>query len=293
MKKNILIAFLVITGMALILYPFISSFIDGFGKAQFIADYKNYINTLTNDQKEEKIENAKRYNEDLGKDIHIDVSLEEKEEKDIMKYSKIFDIGEAIGYINVPKIDINLPIYHGTTKKILKDGVGHLESSSLPVGGKGTHAVLAGHTGLAKGKIFDNIDKLEIGDSFYITVLDKKMEYKVDNKIIVEPNDIDAIKINPDKDYVTLVTCTPKFINSHRLLVRGERVEKKEKAEKEETIHDIETENVIPTAESQNMEEHKENKRFTEKLDKKAGIIIGIILILISIFILSHKYIKD
>ena len=118
-----------------------------------------------------------------------------------------------------------MPIYHGISENVLQTGVGHLQGTSLPIGGKGTHSVLAGHTGLASNKIFDNIDKLEVGDTFYIYVLKRTLEYRVDDVKVVEPGDVDAIERNPDKDYITLVTCTPYMVNTHRLLVRGARVE--------------------------------------------------------------------
>ena len=292
MKKNIIVTLLVLIGITLILYPFISNYINGINQTKVIVDYQNEVEKISDEQKEEKIRNAEKYNEELEKDIHVDVSLENDNQNTPPSYLNLLDIGETMGYINIPKIEINLPIYHGTSNDVLKSGVGHLESSSLPVGGKGTHAVLAGHTGLATGKIFDNIDKLEIGDIFYINVLNKNLEYKVDNIVIVEPDDTNTIKVDPEKDYVTLVTCTPKVINSHRLLVRGERVDESTKKYFAEEQNNEKKEN---TTKQEVIKENKKQENVILKYIKENNrivIILGIIIILIGIFILSHKYIK-
>ena len=149
-------------------------------------------------------------------------------------------------------IQVYLPIYQGINKDILNSGVGHIEKTSLPVGGKNTHSVLAGHSGLARTKIFDDIDKLKIGDRFYIHVLDEILIYQVDKIDVVKPDDTDTIKVEEDKDYVTLVTCTPRKKNTHRLLVRGTRVEKINEinsieqsiqSKQEPTIQELKTEN--------------------------------------------------
>ena len=284
MKKNIIAGLLFITGIIFIIYPFISDQITKKNQTKVISNYQNEVEVLTQEQKEEKFKNAEKYNNELAKDIHVDVSLEENEED--TDYTSLLDIGEIMGYINIPKIGVDLPIYHGTSDVVLKNGVGHLESSSLPVGGKNTHCVLAGHTGLASGRVFDNIDKLEFGDVFYINVLDKTLEYKVDNIVKVDPNDTEAIKLNPDKDYVTLVTCTPRLVNSHRLLVRGERVQetKQKNTNKEFEKKEPSSEKIIMIEEN--------NFETVLKGDKKIYLIIGSILVLIGIFIWSHKFIK-
>ena len=154
----------------------------------------------------------------------VDISLNSSEEKKKVSYYNVLNVGEAMAYITIPKINVYLPIYHGISDNVLQSGVGHIENTSLPIGGPGTHCVLPGHTGLSRTKMFDDINKLELGDKFYITVLGKKLVYEVDKIIVVEPDNKDAIKIEPNKDYVTLLTCTPYMINTHRLLVRGVRV---------------------------------------------------------------------
>ena len=285
-KKNILSGIMFLIGIVLILYPFIISYITEKDQAKVITDYQSEVEVLTQSQKDEKIKNAEKYNNELSKDIQVDVSLDKTEEEN-KDYLNMLDIGNTMGYISIPKIKVELPIYHGTSDIVLKNGVGHLEGTSLPIGGKNTHCVLAGHTGLASGKIFDNIDKLEFGDIFYIKVLDKTLEYKVVNIVKVAPNDTEAIKLDPEKDYVTLVTCTPRLINSHRLLVRGERVQDEKSNITNEEFEKIEpsSQKVITTEEN--------NLKTIIKGDKKIYIILGSILILIVIFICSHIFIKN
>ena len=284
-KKNIISSIMLIIGIVLVLYPFILNYITEKDQANVIADYQSEVNILTQSQKNEKIKNGEKYNSELSEDIHVDVSLDKTEEN--IDYINVLDIGDIMGYISIPKIKVELPIYHGTSDNILKNGVGHLESSSLPIGGKNTHCVLAGHTGLASGKIFDNIDKLEFRDIFVIKVLDKTLEYKVVNIVKVDPNDTEAIKLDPEKDYVTLVTCTPRLINTHRLLVRGERVQDEKSNITNEEFEKIEpsSQKVITTEEN--------NLKTIIKGDKKIYIILGSILILIVIFIWSHIFIKN
>ena len=284
-KRNILSGIMFIIGVILILYPFILNYITEKDQAKVITDYQSKVEVLTQSQKDEKIKNAEKYNNELSKDIKVDVSLNEAEEK--TDYLNMLDIGNTMGYISIPKIKVELPIYHGTSDIILKNGVGHLEGTSLPIGGKNTHCVLAGHTGLASGKIFDNIDKLEFGDIFYIKVLDKTLEYKVVNIVKVDPNDTEAIKLDPEKDYVTLVTCTPRLINSHRLLVRGERVQ-----DEKSNITNEEFEKIEPSSQKVITTEENSFKTII-KGDKKIYIILGSILILIVIFICSHIFIKN
>ena len=291
MKKNIIVFILIVIGVTLIIFPFISDYITEHAQTKVVTEYQNEIGALTDNQKEEKFRNAEKYNNELEKDFHIDVSLEDdenNEEDENSKYLSQLDIGATMGYISIPKIGVELPIYHGTSDVVLKNGVGHFEASSLPVGGKNSHCVLAGHTGLASGKIFDNIDKLQLEDIFYLNVLDKTLEYKVDNIVKVDPNDTEQIKIVPEKDYVTLITCTPRLINSHRLLVRGERVQDTKKI-----IGNIENfEEKVPSSEKIITIEENNSFKTIIMSDKKIYIILGSVFILVGIFIGSHKFIK-
>lgn len=169
------------------------------------------------------LESARAYNEELATcDYRWRLTDEQKAD-----YEAQLDVtGEGVmGYVDIPKIDVELPIYHGTSEAVLTVGVGHIEGSSLPVGGVGTHAVISGHRGLPSATLFTDIDQLAEGDVFYLRVLDEVLAYEVDQILTVEPDDLSALAIEEDKDLCTLVTCTPYGINTHRLLVRGHRTE--------------------------------------------------------------------
>ena len=294
-KRKIIVIALSLIGVILITYPFVSNIIRVFTQTTVISSYENTVKNLSEDEKKEKIENAELHNEELEKDAYIDISLKEKQEE-LPSYMNLLDLGETMGYIVIPKIEVNLPIYHGIGEDVLQNGVGHIDSSSLPIGGKGTHAVIAGHTGLAKMKIFDNLNDLVIGDIFYIKILEKILKYKVDRKEIVEPYDTETIKIEEDKDYVTLVTCVPKYINSHRLLVRGERVETEEIVDKTiiENTYDSEnlkgdkdtTDEKIKEKDILNEEINKANKWIITTKIVKLAILILLFLIIVFIIML-------
>ena len=232
MKIRAIEIILVIIGISTIGYPIISNYINSYNETTVISEYQENINNLTDEQREEELKKAQEYNEEINKEGIVDISLDnsskDKTDTSYVSYLNVLNIGNAIGYISIPKLNVYLPIYHGISENVLQTGVGHLQGTSLPIGGKGTHAVLAGHTGLASNKIFDDINKLEIGDKFYIYVLKRTLEYKIDDIKVVLPDAVDAIERDMDKDYITLVTCTPYMVNSHRLLVRGERVEESE-----------------------------------------------------------------
>ena len=174
------------------------------------------------------IEQAQEYNESLiGIGSIADPFSESNEnqtENDV--YNNLLKIDDTgmMGYIDIPKLDVVLPVYHGTSEKVLQSGVGHLKNTSLPVGGESCHAVLSGHRGLANAKIFTDLNKMEVGDVFYIKVLHHTFAYQVDQILTVLPSDTDSLQIEKGKDYVTLVTCTPYAVNTHRLLVRGTRI---------------------------------------------------------------------
>ena len=249
-KKIIIYILLIVLGITLIAYPFVSNYISLYKQASKISEYSENVKKIPEEKKKQELENAKTYNENLEHDTAVDLSLN-KEEKNTNK-TNILKIGETIGYISIPEIQVYLPIYQGINKEILNSGVGHIEKTSLPVGGKNTHSVLAGHSGLARTKIFDDIDKLKIGDRFYIHVLDEILIYQVDKIDVVKPDDTDTIKVEEDKDYVTLVTCTPRKKNTHRLLVRGTReekineinsIEQSIQSKQEPTIQELKTEN--------------------------------------------------
>lgn len=205
------------------LYPSISDYWNSFHQSQAIASYVEQVEKLDDNAYEAIWADAVKYNEKL-KGNQDSFYLTEKAWEE---YNSMLDIsgGGIMGYIEIPMIDCNLPIYHGTEEAILQVAIGHLEWSSLPVGGASTHCVISGHRGLPSAKLFTDLDRMVVGDIFMMRVLDEVMTYEVDQIKIVLPEEMDYLKIEEGKDYCTLVTCTPYGINSHRLLVRGHRIE--------------------------------------------------------------------
>lgn len=217
---------LFVSGLMILFYPFVSNIIANRHASEVVRSYENEVRQMEGNQLDATKEAARRYNEQLS-DI---ISVEEDKNKSI-KYLDMVDAGVALGYIVIPKIDVNLPIYSGIDEEVLRRGVGHLEQSSYPLGGESTHCVLTGHRGLPSAALFTDLDKLELGDEFYLHVLDEVLAYKVDQIKVVEPNESGDLEIEEGMDYCTLVTCTPYAINTHRLLVRGIRTEYKEEQE--------------------------------------------------------------
>jgi sortase A len=209
-------------GLALLLYPSVSDYWNGLHQSKAIADYNEIVAKMDSDEYNRVLSAAVEYNSKLP--IGSSKFTLNDEERQI--YNSMLNISPdgTMGYIEIPSINCTLPIYHGTSNSVLEVGVGHLEGSSLPVGGESTHCVLSGHRGLPSAKLFSNLDKLVEGDIFMIRTLDEVLTYQVDQILIVLPDDIDALAIEKGKDYCTLVTCTPYGVNTHRLLVRGHRI---------------------------------------------------------------------
>ncbi|KIR01371.1 Sortase A, LPXTG specific [Lachnospiraceae bacterium TWA4] len=211
-----------LVGLSLLLYPTISNYWNSFHQSRAIKEYTAKVAELDRSEYERILSSAKKYNENLIKNPIYTMSDSQK----IDYESQLNVSGDGImGYIDIPSINCSLPIYHGMDEAILQVAVGHIDWTSLPVGGKGTHCALSGHRGLPSAKLFTDLDRLVIGDIFQITVLDEILTYQVDQIVIVEPNDSTELEPQKDKDYCTLVTCTPYGINSHRLLIRGERTD--------------------------------------------------------------------
>lgn len=226
MKKHlstILLVFVLFLGVAILLYPTVSDYWNSFHQSRAIASYIEQIENIDPVDYEREWARARKYNEELTqKPNRFMLSEEEYEEYESM----LNPTGSGImGYIEIPKINCSLPIYHGTDEAVLQIAVGHIEGTSLPTGDIGTHTVLSGHRGLPSAKLFTDLDQMEESDLFVIRVMDQIMTYEVDQVLIVLPEELDALAIDPEQDYCTLVTCTPYGINSHRLLVRGHRVE--------------------------------------------------------------------
>ncbi len=227
-KKNnnwttVFLVLLLLAGVSLLLYPSLSDYWNSMHQTRAIASYAETVSQLDTAQYDEMWKAAQDYNRSLAqRETAFALTDEQK-----AAYESLLDVSGlgAMGYIEIPEIDCSLPIYHGTEESVLQVAVGHLEWSNLPVGGEGTHCVLSGHRGLPSAKLFTNLDKLAVGDTFLLRVLDEVLTYEVDQILIVEPEQVDALGIVPGEDYCTLVTCTPYGINTHRLLVRGHRVE--------------------------------------------------------------------
>ena len=229
MKKHlstILLVFILLLGVAILLYPTLSDYYNSFHQSRAIASYIEQMEAVDPMDYQREWERARAYNDALSKKPNRFLLSEEE----YSEYENLLNLtGSGImGYIEVPKIDCTLPIYHGTDEAVLQIAIGHIEGSSLPTGEPGTHAVLSGHRGLPSAKLFTDLDKLELGDLFVIRVLDEVMTYEVDQVLIVLPEEMDALAIDPEQDYCTLVTCTPYGVNTHRLLVRGRRTENAE-----------------------------------------------------------------
>ena len=227
-KKNnnwttVFLVLLLLAGVSLLLYPSLSDYWNSMHQTRAIASYAETVSQLDTAQYDEMWKAAQDYNRSLAeRETAFALTDEQK-----AAYESLLDVSGlgVMGYIEIPEIDCSLPIYHGTEESVLQVAVGHLEWPSLPVGGEGTHCVLSGHRGLPSAKLFTNLDKLAVGDTFLLRVLDEVLTYEVDQILIVEPEQVDALGIVPGEDYCTLVTCTPYGINTHRLLVRGHRVE--------------------------------------------------------------------
>lgn len=235
MKKGRLSTALLIlvffVGVSLLLYPTVSDYWNTLHQSRAIVEYASQVEELDNDRYAKLWEEAHRYNEALTlKTDRFKLSEEEQ-----LEYESLLNVSGngVIGYIEIPRIHCSLPIYHGTDESVLQVAVGHVQGTSLPVGGPGTHSVLSGHRGLPSAKLFSELNELEEGDQFSLRILDETLAYEVDQILTVLPYELDALEIDPEKDYCTLVTCTPYGINTHRLLVRGHRVEIKEEPEPE------------------------------------------------------------
>ena len=225
MKKHIstiVFALIFLVGLAVMLYPTVSDYVNSKHQTQAVAAYQEAVSDMTEEDYDKIFAAAEEYNQKLAKtpEAFYDPSLVGED------YEKILDVtGTGImGVVSIPKINVELPIYHGTEDSVLQVGAGHLQGSSLPVGGASTHSVICGHRGLPSSTLFTHLDRLEKGDTFSITILNRTMTYKVDLISIVEPDEVDKLQIEDGEDYCTLQTCTPYGINIQRLLVRGTHI---------------------------------------------------------------------
>lgn len=220
---NLLLVLILLAGLALLLYPSFSDYWNSFHQTRAITSYAENVANLDEDKYDEIWSAAWDYNQSLLSRA-TGFALSDELKADYQSLLNVSDLG-IMGYIEIPEINCSLPIYHGTEESVLQIAVGHLEWSSLPVGGESSHCVLSGHRGLPSAKLFTNLDKLREGDVFMLRVLDEVLTYEVDQILIVEPQETSDLQIVPGEDLCTLVTCTPYGINTHRLLVRGHRIE--------------------------------------------------------------------
>lgn len=225
MKKGtvrLIFIIMFILGIVILLYPSISQYYNSFVQSSAVSNYDKIFANMKDKDYSKDFKDADTYNQKLLK-----LKYPLAQYKKLSGYKDLLNVNNngMMGYISINKIKVEIPIYHGTGASVLNVAVGHLEGSSLPVGGKSTHSVLSAHRGLPSAKLFTDLNKIEVGDIFEITVLDRKLTYQVDKISVVEPNDVTNLKIKKNEDYVTLMTCTPYGLNTHRLLVRGVRIE--------------------------------------------------------------------
>lgn len=280
-RKNtiIIICFIlvILLGAGAAAYPLIASINNEHTQSLVQTEYEEKLQQLDTSEIDAALAAAREYNKTIST---VQIEDVDKIKADLPPYEDLLNLANngIMGYIEIPTINIDLPIYHGTTGAAMEKGAGHMEGTSLPVGGIGTHAVISAHSGMASAKLFTDLDKLKLGDMFFITVCNQKLAYEVDNIAVVEPTDIDLIRIDTQQDYVTLLTCTPYGVNTHRLLVRGHRVEMAEEA-----IAEVE-EKAKP-----------EGSTWIEKYEQ--GILIGVAiflgLLLIALLVYFTKRLKQ
>ncbi|WP_300922660.1 class C sortase [uncultured Dubosiella sp.] len=226
MKKHwstVLLVMMFTVGLSLLLYPTVSDWFNSLEARRLMGDYTQSVAEISNEEYEELLQKAKEYNAELvNKANPFNLSEEEEAEYESMLHLSSSDV---MGVVKIPSIRVNLPIYHGVEESTIQNAIGHIPGSSLPIGGESTHTIISGHRGLPSAKLFTDLDQLEVGDYFMFQVLDDTYTYQVDQIKIVEPNDFTYLQIEEGKDLATLQTCTPYGINTHRLLIRGHRVD--------------------------------------------------------------------
>jgi sortase A len=227
MKKTVLIVILMIAGAAIAAYPFIADLRSAQVDRELLQAYDRTVDGLDAQTLTDELERAHAYNDSVSGKVVEDPFVAGSGAALPLGYGDVLNVqgNGLMGYLTIPKLDISLPVYHDTTEEILQKGIGHIPTTALPVGGEGTHCVLTGHRGLSGRELFTNVDKLAIGDIFYMTVLGEIIAYEVDDIRTTLPADVTGITSVEGKDYMTLATCTPLGINSHRLLIRGIRTD--------------------------------------------------------------------
>lgn len=238
--KNLIWKLIFLIGALILAYPIISRFYYRIESNDQVEVFNEGKSKLDEEEIKRRIGLAKAYNDSLAGVVPEDPFAQKKQEEGKKEYARMLEVEEMIGHVEIPKINQDLPVYAGTSEDVLQNAVGHLEGTSLPIGGNNTHTVLTAHRGLPEKTLFTNLNELEIGDKFYIHNIEGTLAYQVDQIKTIEPTDFEELMISPGHDYATLLTCTPFMINSHRLIVRGHRVEYVESVD-EELIKDAKT----------------------------------------------------
>lgn len=269
MKKTSTIFCIIIffIGLSLLLYPLISNWINEKKQLSAINEYEKNFENLGNEEYEKILENAQKYNEDLLNDYQTTFD-------DTNRYNSqlITRNSNIMGYIEIEKLNLRIPIYHGTSDSTLQSGIGHMMGSSIPIGGQGTHSVLFGHSGLPTSKLFSNLDKMKVGEQFCIHVLKERLYYEAEEIIVIEPEElVEYLKINREKDQVTLVTCTPYGINTHRLLIIGNRTDK--------DVQSMDVSNIID----------RDDQKLSS-VNFVLVVIVSVLIIFISVTVLIIRY---
>lgn len=270
-KSNIFFAFIFLLGMGVMAYPLISRLYYRVDSTNEVKSFQKAMEGLDPEEVAKRIDLARAYNETLvsSSDAPDDPYDKKRHEEGRANYAKMLELEEKIGHVEVPKIDINIPIYAGTSEDVLQKGAGHLEGTSLPIGGRDTHTVITAHSGLPTARLFSDLKSMAVGDKFYIHNIEGTMAYQVDEIQVIEPTDLSSLLVEEGRDLATLLTCTPIMINSHRLLVRGHRVE------------------YIPEIEEDQIQELKANFRY--KVLFFASLILILILTIAIIRLRSKK----
>ena len=225
MKKHlstIILVLILVIGLSLLLYPTVADWWNSFHASRAIASYDSIVANLSDEDYTSLFEDAQAYNRKLAQ-LKYPIMYYDQ----IEGYNDLLNItgNGVMGYVEIPRIDVRLPIYHGTSEGVLQIAAGHMEGTSLPTGGESTHCALSAHRGLPSARLFTDLDKLEVGDTFVLNVIDRVLTYEIDQILIVEPTNVEPLYVTEGEDYCTLVTCTPYGINSHRMLVRGSRTD--------------------------------------------------------------------
>lgn len=277
MRVKVLKVILYICGIFCIVYPIYSKFLSFKNQTEIISNYNKEIETMDKEILEDKLKKSEEFNDENASQIKV-VDPNEINVDDASSSYSFLELGEMVGTINIPKINVNLPIYEGITSTNLTKGVAHMEDTSLPNGDINTHSILAGHTGISQAEIFDNLNELEIDDEFYISFYGNITKYRVIEKRVVLPDDTSSLKIEENRCLVTLVTCTPKTVNTHRLLVTGEKIEE-EKEIKEEKVEDNINLEII--------NEKSDFELFIDFIKKNKSMMLFVFIVIIILIIIS------